>query len=165
MSETPVPEKTLEDHFRKYAWDYFAPHADHRLRAFHFCILLSTAIIGGFGLLVRNGELQQWMSAFGFLLLFFSFVFWKMDGRTRQLVKTGEAALMYLDAQHNLKDHDGLPNPLCLFHREAAVSVQLKLFPLFTGHFNWARSFRWVFGMFSIVGVGMAIASFTSSAV
>lgn len=164
MFDPLASEKTLEDYFRKYAWDYFALHADHRLRAFHFYILLSTAIIGGFALLVRNGELHRWMSAFGFLLLFFSFVFWKLDDRTRQLVKTGEAALKYLDAQHNLKDCDGLPNPLCLFGREEAMTARLTLFPLVSGHFSYARCFRWVFGMFSIVGLGMAIASIAASA-
>lgn len=31
---------------REYAWKYFALHADQRLRAFYFYVLLSTVIVG-----------------------------------------------------------------------------------------------------------------------
>ena len=71
----PTAARNLDEVFREYAWDYFAVHAEQRLKAFHFYILLSTAIIGGFGLLIRNGEFHKWMALFGLLLLFFSFVF------------------------------------------------------------------------------------------
>jgi hypothetical protein len=157
MSEPPPPP-TLDEIFRDYAWDYFAVHADQRLKAFHFYILLSTAIIGAFGLLVRNGEFHKWMALFGFLLVFFSFVFWKLDNRTRQLVKNGEAALRFLDAQHDLPDQDGVPHPLRLFDREQALSAKLPLFPLLYAHFTYARCFRWVFLMFSVVGLGASLA-------
>ena len=155
MADAPDSLKTLEDTFRKYAWDYFALHADHRLRAFHFYIILSTTIIGAFGLLLKNGEVRQWMSAFGFLLIFFSFVFWKLDNRTRQLIKIGEAAIKHLDAQHGLIDEKELPHPLRIFEHEEVISTQKKLFPLMSGHFSYARCFRWVFGMFSLVGLAI----------
>src|SRR5689334_9313771 len=62
MSDPVVLPKSLDELFREYAWDYFALHADHRLRAFHFYILLSTALVGGFALSVRNGGFQRWMA-------------------------------------------------------------------------------------------------------
>ena len=150
-------QKSLDDSFRKYAWDYFALHADQRLRAFHFYILLSTAVLGGFGLLLRNGEFHPWMSVAGFLLVFLSFVFWKLDNRTRQLVKLGENALKYLDAQFNLPDLDGKPNALCLFQREFVDTAALNRWPLSSGHFSYARCFRWMFLMFALVGIVIAV--------
>ena len=42
MDDPVALPKSLDELFREYAWDYFALHADHRLRAFHFYILLST---------------------------------------------------------------------------------------------------------------------------
>jgi hypothetical protein len=161
VDEPAITSKSLDELFRGYAWDYFALHADHRLRAFHFYILVSTALLGGFALSVKNGGLQSWMSTFGLLLIFFSFVFWKMDDRTRQLIKNGENALEYLDAQHGLEDQDNLPHALRLFSRETAASHKLPSYPLLTAHFSYARCFRWVFGMFSFVGVGLSITSMT----
>lgn len=152
------PPKSLDETFRGYAWDYFALHADQRLKAFHFYILLSTAILGGFAVLLRNGVFQRWMAIFGLFLIFFSFVFWKLDNRTRGLIKHGEQALEYLDAQHALEPVDGLPHPLALFSREKEASEKLPLYPLISAHFTYARCFRWVFSMFSLVGVGAVIA-------
>lgn len=153
MSEIESPPKSLDEIFRKYAWDYFALHADQRLKAFHFYILLSTAILGGFAVLLRNGAFQKWMAVFGLFLVFFSFVFWKLDNRTRGLIKHGEEALEFLDAQHALASAEGVPHPLAVFAREKHLSAKLPLFPMTTAHFTYARCFRWVFTMFSLVGL------------
>jgi hypothetical protein len=157
MADEPDAPKTLDETFRGYAWDYFALHADQRLKAFHFYILLSTAIMGGFAVLLRNGVFQRWMAVFGLFLVFFSFVFWKLDNRTRGLIKHGEDALEFLDAQHGLVSVDGAPHPLALFTREKFLSGKLPTYPLFSGHFTYARCFRWVFSFFSIIGVAAII--------
>ena len=134
-------------------------HADHRLRAFHFYILISGALTGVFATSIGRGEFHPWMASLGALLVFFSFVFWKMDVRTRQLVKNGESALKFLDAQHGLEDQEGVPHPLRLFSREEALSRSLTPWPLAVGHFSYARCFRWVFAMFALVGLAIVIAS------
>ncbi|MES1976854.1 MAG: hypothetical protein V4451_02380 [Pseudomonadota bacterium] len=157
MTPTDQPSKSLDETFRSYAWDYFALHADQRMKAFHFYILLSTAILGGFAVLLRNGAFQRWMAVFGLFLIFFSFVFWKLDNRTRGLIKHGEEALEYLDSEHKFQDIDGVPHPLAVFSREKALSAKLPLYPLVSAHFTYARCFRWVFTMFSIVGVGAIV--------
>ena len=154
MSEIPLPPKNLDESFRKYAWDYFALHADQRLKAFHFYILLSTAILGGFAILLKNGAFHKWMAVFGFFLMFFSFVFWKLDNRTRGLIKHGEEALEFLDAQHGLEQLDGSPHPLAIFAREKHLSAKLPLYSVTSAHFTYARCFRWVFAMFFLIGLG-----------
>ncbi len=152
MCDSTDKKPFLDDAFRDYAWDYFSLHADQRLKAFHFYIILSTAIIGGFSLLLKNGAFYKWMAVFGLLLLFFSFIFWKLDNRTKQLVKSGEAALEFLDAQYALPDQDGVPHVLRLFTREKMLTAKHPLFPLSTGHFSYSRCFTWVFFMFSFLG-------------
>lgn len=88
---------------------------------------------------------------------FFSFVFWKSDNRTRQLIKLGEAAMRFLDGAHDLpEEQDGKPHVLRLFEREAADSAEFGLWPLSSGHFSYARCFRWMFLMFAAVGMTIA---------
>jgi hypothetical protein len=148
----------LEESFRKYAWDYFALHSDQRMKSFHFFILVATALAGGFFLTLKNNEAQKWMCSFGILLAIFSFVFWKLDQRTRALIKNAERALMYLDEKHNLLKIGELPNPLCLFSREKAETDALKKYPLVGGHFSYTRALNWVFFIFGFIGVIIAFA-------
>jgi hypothetical protein len=159
VSQPPASSspKAFDEQFRGYAWDYFELHSDHRLGAFHFYILLCSALIGGFAITAKEGQIQPWSSVFGLLLVFFSFVFWKMDNRTDQLVRVAENAIKFLDAQHGLPDEGELPHPLCLFAREQAESDALPGSFVLTGHFTYAQCFRWVFGMFSLVGIAIAV--------
>jgi hypothetical protein len=154
--ETSPAAVSLDQSFRDYAWGYFALHSEQRMKTFHFYILLATALVGTVGLLIKTGELHQWMAAFGFLLVFFSFVFWKFDQRTRHLIKHAEAALAFLDQQHELADQNGLPHPLKLFAHEAAVTSRLELFPLANAHFSYARCLRWIFSMFALIGLSFS---------
>ena len=158
MSEADSSQQELDKTFREYAWNYFEIHADQRLRAFHFYIVLSTALVGGFLLLLRDDHGHKWMSALGFLLAFFSFVFSKLDRRTRDLINHAEDALKFLDSHHDLKDVEGRPHPLKLFSRDDELTRSLKLWPLFTGHFSYSRCFKWVFNVFAITGIVAAIA-------
>jgi hypothetical protein len=74
-SDNYSASQNLDDSFRDYAWNYFALHADQRMKAFHFYILLSTAITSGFAILIKNGELHKWMAILGLLLVFFRLYF------------------------------------------------------------------------------------------
>jgi len=88
----------LDVTFRTYAWDYFALHADHRLRAFNFYIVLCAVIIGAFATIMKGQlSLKPSFCIFPLLLFLISFIFWRMDERARMLVRNGEQALKYLD--------------------------------------------------------------------
>lgn len=139
--------------FREYAWNYFALHAGQRLQTFEFYITLSTAILGGFFAMMQAAHASRWVSLLGFLLSFLSFVFWKLDCRTRNLIKNAEEALKALDAQHGLPRQGTVPHPLELFARDAHVSDSKPKWPLTTGHFSYSRCFEWVFIAFGIGGL------------
>ena len=162
MPETSQDTKFLDEAFRDYAWRYFELHTEQRLKAFQFFITLSTAIVGGSLLLVRYGQGHKWMAVLGFLLAFFSFVFWKLDVRTGTLVKNGEEALKFLDAKHQLPTIDGAPHPLAMFARDdhftSRAKKRAKKFHLFSGHFSYHRCFKYVFVMFAFLGYVFVIA-------
>jgi hypothetical protein len=136
---------SLDEMFRDYAWGYFEVHAEQRLKAFQFFISIATALIGAFVVLVRYGSATKWMAGIGILLAFLAFVFWKLDCRTRRLVKNAEKALKFLDGQHNLPDIDGAPHPLRIFTRDDHFTKKASRYPLWSGHFSYSRCFEWVF--------------------
>ena len=108
----------IQDVFRESAWRHFTIHAEQRLKMFQFYITISTALLGGGVLLIRTGQNAIALVLLSFLASFFSFVFWKLEVRTRILVKNAEDAIKYLEVACDLPDVDGQPNPLKIFTRD-----------------------------------------------
>ena len=104
----------LHELYRESAWRHFSIHAEQRLRMLQFYITVSTARLGGGVLLLRTDN-EIAIILIGSLASFFSFVFWKLEARTRTLVKNAEDAIKHLDESINLPDVDGEPSPLKLF--------------------------------------------------
>jgi len=156
---TDLEPKLLDETFRDYAWNYFQLHADQRIKVFQFYVTLSTALIGGFLLALRQGFNNKWIAILGILLTFVSFIFWRLDQRTKQLVKNAEEALKLLDAQYDLPDINGAPHPLRIMSRDDYMTTHLKTGWLWNGHFSYSRCFHWIFITFSLTGVGASLAS------
>lgn len=104
--------------YRENAWRHFAVHADQRLKMFQFYITISTALLGGGILMFRTSQNHVAIILLSFLACFFSFVFWKLEARTRVLVQNAEDAIKFLDESITLPHVDGEPNPLKLFTRD-----------------------------------------------
>ena len=137
--------------FRDYAWKYFSLHADQRLKMFNFYIIFASLSIGAFSTLVGRGGFQKSYTLMLLLLSCLSFLFWKFENRTKILVKNGERALKYIDAQA-LDDHS---SPLALFERDDEYVEALPRWPLARGYFSYARVFAWVYSIFgfgSVIG-------------
>ena len=83
--------------FRNYLWNYFSTHADQRLRTFHFYLIISTLLFGAYGTLYKNASNSLIICFFPSLITFTSFVFWKLDQRTRGMIKYSEKALKMID--------------------------------------------------------------------
>lgn len=142
--------------FRTQAWSYFSLHAAQRMQSFQFYITLETALIGGAIVLAKSEESHQYLLALiGVAIAFVSFVFSKLDGRTRVLVKNAEAALKYLDDQHNFPELDGQPHPLRLFERDGFIDTpshrNLKI------NISYTKCFSLVFWIFAISGAALAL--------
>ena len=86
-------ERDIE--LRQQAWDYFEMHGNQRLTTFNFYILISSVVATAlFTVLTSSAPRIGWLP--GGLLIFFSFVFYKLDSRNAELIKGAEAALKYL---------------------------------------------------------------------
>ena len=145
LVKTSQEDEAVERIFREGAWKYFILHAEQRLKLFQFYITISTALLGGGFLIIRLGDAQWILIIFGLFSSFVSFIFWKLDIRTRNLVKLGEEALKTMDKSHEIPDLEDGPSPLKLFERdEFLVKKHSGSFRL-NGHFSYRRCFEWVF--------------------
>ena len=141
----------LQNVFREGAWRHFTIHAEQRLKMFQFYITISTALLAGGVLLLRTGENAIALVLLGFLASFFSFVFWKLEIRTRTLVKNAEDAIKHLDGSHEFADVDGQPNPLKLFTRDD-FQTQRSNWYCALWHFSYHKCFSMVFVVIAILG-------------
>lgn len=137
---------------RDYAWEYFSQHAEQRLKTFNFYVLFCTVVIGGFSTILSRCSLSISYIFMPLLLIFFSFIFWKLDQRTRMLINNGEDALKYLDSLALLE----LPEEaeiLGVFARDDKKIETIRANPPCSGFFTYQKAFNYVFFVMSLVGV------------
>ena len=144
MTDSP----DLDEIYRENAWRHFRIHADQRLKMFQFYITVSTALLGGGILLFRTSPNDVAIGLLGFLASFFSFVFWKLEARTRILVKNAEDAIKYLDESVELPQVNDEPNPLKLFTRDDFRNARDSSLVRFSYH----RCFVFVFVVVACLG-------------
>ena len=141
----------LQNVFRESAWRHFTIHAEQRLKMFQFYITISTALLAGGVLFLRTDQNAVALVLLGFLASFFSFVFWKLEMRTRALVKNAEDAIKYLDGSYDLPDVDGQPSPLKLFTRDDFHSQRIN-WHCALWSFSYHKCFALVFAVIGILG-------------
>jgi hypothetical protein len=145
---------------RTYAWGYFALHAEQRMKLFNFFLILSGLILGAFPAVRGMAAGAKAVALLPLLLVLTAFIFWRLEERTRRLVKNGEDALRFLDAQWPLEAlPDKTPHYLRLFERDDYLMEVVKkrwwakrLVPV-----SYADSFRIAYLM--IGGVGLVLAA------
>ncbi len=149
-----TPEERKEA--RTYAWDYFALHAEQRMRLFNFFLILSGLILGAFPAVRGMAGGAKIVALLPLLLVLTSFIFWRLEERTRRLVKNGEDALRFLEGEWTLDPLPGkAPHYLHLFKRDDHLMGTLKkrwstkcLLPM-----SYADSFRIAYLMIGSVGL------------
>lgn len=82
---------------RAYAWNYFALHAGQRMSGFHFFLVVAGLILGAMSAVEKLGIEGNVTAILPLSVTFLAFVFWRMDRRTRMLVKNAESALKMLE--------------------------------------------------------------------
>ena len=80
------------------AWRWFALHANQRMSAFHFFLLLSGILANAYVLLVRE-KLDIRAACLAFLATVVSFAFVMADRRNRQLLHLGEDLLLQIEKE------------------------------------------------------------------
>lgn len=86
--------KLIHDH----AWNWFAHHAEQRMTALRFYLLIIGIFAVGYYQTLNNGH---YLLAAGFSALSccFSVLFWRLDTRTRELIKVGEDLLSQTETE------------------------------------------------------------------
>jgi hypothetical protein len=143
----------------KQAWDYFSAHGAQRMTIFNFYIGLSSITATGyFASFKSESNLEPARSIFAFLLCFFAFVFWKLDQRTKAMIKNAECALKYFESLQGHHIHAKV-----FHHEEAQTNAQRKMMK------GWARVkfWRWpmsyshcfnlVYFTFFSIGIGVLV--------
>ncbi|WP_338822154.1 hypothetical protein WDM22_38710 [Bradyrhizobium septentrionale] len=94
-------EKTSFDDAEKaaqsFAWDYFAFHAQQRQTVFNFFIILNGASLAAFAATIDKGAATKLHFVIGCVLAISSFLFWRLDERSRRLIQLAEAALKEIE--------------------------------------------------------------------
>jgi len=145
---------------RTYAWAYFALHADQRMKLFNFFLILSGLIVGAIPAVRGVAPNAKIVAFLPMLLILIAFVFWRLEERTRRLVKNGEEALRFLDEQWSPEAlADKSPHYLQLFKRDDYFMAELRrqwwakrLVPI-----SYADSFRITYLMIGVVGCALAV--------
>jgi len=156
-SEVDQGMEMIESDLRKQAWDFFQMQAGQRLTTFNFYIALSSLLSGG---LVANFKedirIPYLGLLLGFLLVLFSFIFWKLDNRNRELIKGAEETLKFFESQVPLADKDGRPHLAKRFTREEFDTNAKKATRsccFWRNHYSYSDCFRLVFLVFTAVGI------------
>jgi hypothetical protein len=147
---------------RSYAWNYFALHADQRMKLFNFFLILAGLILGAFPAVRGIAPGTKFVALLPLLLTLAAFIFWRLEERARSLVKRGEEALRFLDEQWPVDAllPDETPHFLRLIERDDYLTDRIKerctvkrirLLPN-----SYADSFRLVY--LTMAGVGLILA-------
>ena len=160
---TALFDPSIESEIRNHTWNYFSLHAQQRMSAFQFFITLETGLIGA-GLFILQSK-PQFLNAYlaimmGPLITLLAFIFWKIDQRTRGLIKNAESSLKEIEVFFlaNSKIVTALP-----FSSDAQSIGTLKAFPLLPGSLTYSKSFGTVFAACAIFGIVFTFALFSSA--
>jgi hypothetical protein len=108
-----------EEELRKQAWDFFQMQAGQRLTTINFYVAISSLLSTGLAASFKADiDLPHLGIAFGLLLILFSFIFWKLDRRNRDLIQGAEASLIFFESKSSLENKEGVPHVAKRFTRE-----------------------------------------------
>tara|TARA_R110001583_G_scaffold33438_4_gene112916 strand:- start:7619 stop:8116 length:498 start_codon:yes stop_codon:yes gene_type:complete len=91
-------DKELLLKYREYHFNYFSLLAGQRLKTFNFFIVISAIIFGAFVNVFKEVDVNSTIACIlPYLLSTLSFIFWKLDNRTKHMIKTAENAIKDID--------------------------------------------------------------------
>lgn len=112
MTETSTPNSgaAVADHSnnevqkaaREYAWNWFKYHAGQRQTVFRFFLIFAGAIAGTYMALLRDTEYgppPNWVPWLGVGITVLAFLFWRLDVRSRTLIRCAESYLIHQETQ------------------------------------------------------------------
>jgi uncharacterized membrane protein len=154
----------VESPLRKQAWDYFAIHASQRMTIFNFYIVLSSVVATSyFASFKSDSNLQSARWLLASLLVFFAFIFWKLDERNKTLIKNAERALKYFEEA----DTSAAQVAKVFAQEEAETAAKrasgegFRRVFFWRLHLSYSECFNSVYVAFLLVGIGGLIEAFS----
>ena len=152
-----------QDDLRKQAWDFFQMQAGQRLTTFNFYIAIASLLLTGLGAGFKADiNITILGVLLGLFLVFFSFIFWKLDQRNRTLIQGAERTLKYFEESSGLTDTDGQPHVAKRFTREESETKAARVgrsWRVWKNEYSYYECFEAVFAAFAAVGFAGAIFS------
>lgn len=145
-----------ESDFLKILWDYFAVHANQRIQILNFYIVLETFFITGLLTLFQlDGDLRVFRLILSVSIIFFSFIFYALDKRTKEMIKFSEEALKTLEQKYVLK----YGSEIMIFSKEQEKTLFERRWSWFAKKFlSYSKLFKMIYLFFTIIGIsGMII--------
>ncbi|NJO56687.1 MAG: hypothetical protein HC834_10560 [Rhodospirillales bacterium] len=145
---------------RTQAWDFFAIVAAQRLTVIKFYVTLATLLAGGLLALIHKPVFSATRATLGILLAILSFVFWKWDRRSSDLIKLAEGLLKHYEkrlvAEMALEEQSaGM-----LFTQEEQITNGKRANGLlWKGYFTYRICLNLLYGLFALIGLVICIAS------
>jgi len=163
MPEDTTKYKMPDDDLRKQAWDYFHMHASQRLTTFNFYIVISSVLTTGLAAMFKvDFEIKYAGVALGFLLILFSFIFWKIDERNKEMIKGAEETLKFFERTSQLPDSGMEPHIAKRFLREeydTNLKKAQRSWRFWRNYYSYSECFKFIFLIFFIVGLVGAVLS------
>lgn len=144
-------DPSIESEIRNHAWNYFSLHAQQRMNAFQFFITLEIALFGSVLLVLQFAKSHTaWFSVFGIIITLLAFVFWKIDQRTKDLIKAAENSLIQIESYFlsNSAVVTALP-----FSSDPQRSGAMMTFPLLGGRMSYSKCFGLIFFFSAFLGI------------
>jgi hypothetical protein len=138
-----------------YIWNYFQLHANQRMSVFNFYVSFSSLITIPLILTFKNEKNLHLLGILlGFLLFMLSIVFWKLDVRTRMLIKISQDALKQLENNFNSKN-DEITSKLRILQLDEDITKNMKKEENFPNNLllTYANCFNLVFFVFGMIGM------------
>ena len=146
-----------EEDLRKQAWDFFQMQTDQRLTTFNFYIALSSLLSGGLAASLKMDVKVPYVGLLmGVLLVFLSFIFWKLDCRNRDLIKGAEEALKFFEEKVSFNGAGEVPHVVKRFLREdyeTGIKKKANTWRFWSNHFTYSQCLRLVFAAFGVMGL------------
>lgn len=102
----------------EHCWNWFSAHAAQRMQLVNFYVLAIAFVTAAYVASIVNSRFEI-AAGVSVLSLIASFVFWRLEVRTRHLVRIGRSALQ--DAENRLATQSGLPSLVLADESEQSV--------------------------------------------
>ena len=147
----------------EYSWNYFHFHAAQRISVFNFFVVLAGLMLGGlFSTFHQDFRMPALGSVLGFGLVFVSFVFSKLDGRAKFLIKNVEGSLAELESHFPTAGGANKPHVTQLIKWELTKTQELRNSQMRWAPFSqysYSQSFKLLFIGVGLIGLSGGIMS------